>query len=129
MQGGREAVRSLLKQGADVNAAQGDGMTALHWAARHGDVELARTLVYAGANLKATTRLGGLTPLLMASQIGDSAIIEVLLKAGADAKTATTNGTTPLMFAAASGRVEAVKLLVAHGADINAKESARERPP
>ncbi len=125
MQGGREAVRSLLKQGADVNAAQGDGMTALHWAARHGDVELARTLVYAGANLKATTRLGGLTPLLMASQIGDSAVIEVLLKAGADAKTATTNGTTPLMFAAASGRVEAVKLLLAHGADINAKESAR----
>ena len=125
MQGGREAVRSLLKQGADVNAAQGDGMTALHWAARHGDVELARTLVYAGANLKATTRLGGLTPLLMASQIGDGAVIEVLLKAGADAKTATTNGTTPLMFAAASGRVEAVKLLVAHGAEINAKETAR----
>ncbi len=125
MQGGREVVRSLLKQGADVNAAQGDGMTALHWAARHGDVELARMLVYAGANLKATTRLGGLTPLLMASQIGDSAVIEVLLKAGADAKTATANGTTPLMFAAASGRVEAVKLLLARGADMNAKESAR----
>jgi uncharacterized protein len=125
MQGGREAVRSLLKQGADVNAAQGDGMTALHWAARHGDVELARTLVYAGANLKATTRLGGLTPLLMASQVGDSAVIEVLLKAGADVKAATTNGTTPLMFAAAAGRVDAVKLLLGHGAEINAKESAR----
>jgi ankyrin repeat protein len=125
MQGGRDAVRTLLKQGADVNAAQGDGMTALHWAARHGDAELARTLVYAGANLKATTRLGGLTPLIMASQIGDSAVIEVLLKAGADAKTASTNGTTPLMFAAASGRVEAVKLLLTHGAEIDAKESLR----
>jgi uncharacterized protein len=125
MQGGREAVRSLLKQGADVNAAQGDGMTALHWAARHGDAELARTLVYAGANLKATTRLGGWTPLIMASQIGDSAVLDVLLKAGADPKVATTNGTTPLMFAAASGRVEAVGLLLAHGAEVDAKESAR----
>jgi ankyrin repeat protein len=125
MQGGRETVRSLIKQGADVNAAQGDGMTALHWAARHGDAELARTLVYAGANLKATTRLGGFTPLIMASQIGDSAVLEVLLKAGADPKVPTANGTTPLMFAAASGRVEAVKLLLAHGAQVDAKESAR----
>jgi ankyrin repeat protein len=125
MQGGRETVRLLIKQGADVNAAQGDGMTALHWAARHGDAELARTLVYAGANLKATTRLGGFTPLIMASQIGDSAVLEVLLKAGADPKVPTANGTTPLMFAAASGRVEAVKLLLAHGAQVDAKESAR----
>jgi ankyrin repeat protein len=53
-----EAVRSLLKEGADVNAAQGDGMTALHWAARAGDVELTSVLLYAGANVHATTRLG-----------------------------------------------------------------------
>ncbi|MGH9331871.1 MAG: ankyrin repeat domain-containing protein, partial [Vicinamibacterales bacterium] len=125
MQGEREAVRSLLKQGADVNAAQGDGMTALHWAARHADAELARMLVYAGANLKATTRLGGYTPLIMASQIGDTAVIEALVKAGADPKIATTNGTTPLMLAAASGRADAVKLLLDHGADIHATESAR----
>jgi ankyrin repeat protein len=121
----REAVRSLLKAGADVNAAQGDGMTALHWAARHGDAELARLIVYAGANLKATTRLGGYTPLLMASQQGDTAIIDVLLKAGADPKAATTNGTTPLMFAAAAGSADAVTLLLDRGADPHAKESAR----
>jgi uncharacterized protein len=121
----REAVRSLLKAGADVNAAQGDGMTALHWAARHGDTELARLLIYAGANLKATTRLGGYTPLLMASQQGDTAIIDLLLKAAADPKAATTNGTTPLMFAAAAGGADAVQLLLDRGADLHAKESAR----
>ena len=63
MKGDKDAVRALLKQGADVNAAQGDGMTALHWAARAGDAEMAQMLVYAGANVKATTRLGGYTPL------------------------------------------------------------------
>ena len=99
----RTAVRALLKQGVDVNAAQGDGMTALHWAARQGDVELAQMLLYAGANVKATTRLGGYTPLIMAAQIGSAPMIETLLKAGADPKAATTNGTTPLMLAAASG--------------------------
>src|SRR5262245_65295333 len=57
MKGNKEAVRSLIKQAADVNAAQGDGMTALHWAALNGDVEIAKMLLYAGANLKAATRL------------------------------------------------------------------------
>ena len=70
---GDARVRTLLKQGADVNAAQGDGMTALHWAARNGDAELAQMLLYAGANVKATTRLGGYTPLLMASRAGHAA--------------------------------------------------------
>ena len=62
MQGDRDAVRSLLKQGADVNAAQSDGMTALHWAAMKDDVEMAKMLLYAGANVKAANRYG-VTPL------------------------------------------------------------------
>ncbi len=66
----REAVKTLLKSGADVNAAQGDGMTALHWAARNGDAELTQMLLFAGANVKATTRLGGYTPLMMAAEQG-----------------------------------------------------------
>ena len=55
------AVKKLLKEGGDVNAAQGDGMTALHWAALNGDAELASMLLYAGANVSARTRLGGYT--------------------------------------------------------------------
>jgi ankyrin repeat protein len=118
------SVRALLKQGADVNAAQGDGMTALHWAASNGDPALARMLLYAGANPGATTRLGGYTPLLMAARLGDAAMIEVLLEGGANPAQATTNGTTPLMFAAASGSAVAVNRLLDHGADIAATEAA-----
>src|SRR4026207_66877 len=56
------AVKKLLKEGADVNGAQGDGMTALHWAALNGDAEMASMLLYAGANVGAKTRIGGYTP-------------------------------------------------------------------
>ena len=80
MAGDKDTVRTLLKQGQDVNAAMGDGMTALHWAAKRGDVELAQMLLYAGANVKAMTRLGGYTPLLLASQVGEPKMIDLLLK-------------------------------------------------
>ncbi|MGH9219403.1 MAG: ankyrin repeat domain-containing protein, partial [Vicinamibacterales bacterium] len=101
--GDREAVMALLKKAADVNAAQGDGMTALHWAAMNGDSELAQMLIVAGANVRATTRLGTYTPLYLASQQGHAAVIQALVKAGADVKAGTPNGTTPLMAAAGNG--------------------------
>lgn len=127
--GDREAVRSLLKNAADVNAAQGDGMTALHWAAMNGDAELAQMLIVAGANVKATTRLGTYTPLYLAAQQGHANVIQALIKAGADIKAGTPNGTSPLMVAAASGEVDAVKALIDAGADVNAKDGVREQTP
>src|SRR5262245_30421979 len=110
--GDRAAVRALLKQAADVNAAQGDGMTALHWAAMKNDPDLAQTLLYASANVKAATRIGGYTPLILAAQQGYAAVMEPLIKAGADVNAKTANGTTPLMFAAASGNTNAVSVLL-----------------
>ena len=121
----RAGLRSLLKSGADVNAALGDGLTAIHQVAIDGDTELAQLLIYAGANLKATTRLGGYTPLLLAAKNGDAAMIETLLKGGADPNTPTTNGTSALMFAAASGNVASVRVLLDKGADIAAKENSK----
>ncbi len=125
MQGNREAVRALLKDGADVNTATGDGMTALHFAAVKHDVDLAKMLLYAGANVKATTRIGGYTPLLIASRDGDAPMIATLLGAGADANSATTSGTTALMFAAESGHLDAVKALLGGGANVNATEPVK----
>jgi ankyrin repeat protein len=124
MHGDQDAIRSLLKQKVDVNAPQGDGSTALHWAAYRDDQEMVKLLLAVGANAKAITREGAITPLLMACQNGNAAMIETLLKAGADANAVKTNGTTPLMMAAASGNEDAVKMLLAHGANVNAKESA-----
>jgi uncharacterized protein len=123
MKGDREAVRALLKQAADVNAAQGDGMTALHWAALNGDAEMAQTLIYAGANLRAATRIGGYSPLFMAAKSGASSVIDVLLKAGADAKAQAGDGLTPLMMASMAGDPASVRVLVEHGADVNAREA------
>ena len=125
MQGNKEGVRALLKQAADVNGAQGDGMTALHWAAMKDDADLAQLLLYAGANVRATTRIGAYTPLVLAAKQGSAAVMAPLLEAGADANAPTSNGTTPLMLASASGSVDAVRLLLDHGADVNAKESVR----
>jgi uncharacterized protein len=123
-QGDKDRVRALLQEKADINAPQGDGMTALHWAAFQDDVEMAKMLVAAGANLKAVTRLEAITPLVMASKNGSAAMIGVLLDAGADPNAADGNGTTPLMMASASGSVDSVKLLLDHKAQVNAKDAA-----
>ena len=53
-----ESLKAQLRSGADVNAAQGDGFTALHWAAKLGNREVAEILISAGADIEATTRLG-----------------------------------------------------------------------
>ena len=117
------AIHTLLKQGADVSAAQGDGMTALHWAALHGDRELASMLIFAGANVRATTRLGGYTALHLASRAGNATLVKTLLDGGADVKARTSTGATALMLAAEADGTDAMTLLLDRGADANAKES------
>ena len=84
MRGDVESVRSLLGRQVDVNAPQGDGTTALHWAAYQDDLEMAKLLIDAGADVDATTRVGDLIPIVMAAKNGNAAMIELLLEAGTD---------------------------------------------
>ena len=130
MRGNRDAVRSLLQQGADVNAAQGDGMSALHWAADRGDAELTAMLVYAGANPGAVTRIGQYTPLHLASRSGNVEAVKTLLGAGAavDARTSTT-GVTPLHLAATAGSTPVITALLDRKADVNARENEWGQTP
>ncbi len=127
--GDLEAVRALLRDGADVNTAQSDGMTALHWAASRNDAEVARTLLYAGATVRATTRLGGYTPLHLASRAGSAEVAEQILKAGADPNVYTTTGVSALHFAADADAPEVVAVLAAHGAQVDARDTFSERTP
>ncbi|MEO8681804.1 MAG: ankyrin repeat domain-containing protein [Vicinamibacterales bacterium] len=129
MTGDRAAVTTLLKKGADVNATQGDAVTALHWAARLGDGEMARTLIVAGANVRATTRFAAYAPLHLAAERGSADVIAALIKAGADTNAKTSTGATPLMLAAASGDVPSVTALLDGHADANAAENDRGQTP
>ena len=125
-----ETVRSLLKQGADANAAQGDGMTALHWAADHGNATIAQMLLHAGASAKATTRIGSFTPLHLASRAGSAPVAKLLIAAGSDVNAVTTSsGVTPLHFAAAAGNPDVVTALLEKGANANAREPEYGQTP
>lgn len=123
-------VRLLLREGADVNAPSGDGMTALHWAAQRGDAEMGATLLVAGARTSAGTRIGRYTPLHLAARAGHAEIVALLVEAGADPEVRTTNsGATPLHLAASSGEAAAVAALLDAGAHVDARESAWGQTP
>ena len=130
MRGDSAKVRSLLKQGIDANAAQADGMTALHWAAARGDAAQVKVLVFAGARLESSTRNGSYTPLHLAAQAGRGAAVRALLESGANANAVTTSGgATALHMAAAQGNVEAVNALLDFKATVDAKETAYDQTP
>jgi uncharacterized protein len=120
------SVRALLQQRVDVNAPQGDGATALHWAAHRDDLAIADLLIRAGARANVADDLGT-TPLHLACTNRSAAMVERLLAAGADARAALQNGETVLMTCARAGGAGAVKALIGRGADVNAKEHAHQQ--
>lgn len=116
-----KAVRELVGRKAEVNAAQVDGMTALHWAVYHDDLATATLLVGAGADVHVENRYG-VTPLSLACTNGNAAVVELLLGAGANPEQTLRGGETPLMTASRTGKVGPVLALLARGVDVNAKE-------
>ena len=129
MRGDVENVRALLLTGNDVNAAQGDGMTALHWASSRGDSTLARLLLQARASVTATTRIGAYTPLHIAAQNASASVVRLLLRAKADARALNSNGVSVLHFAAMGGDTSIISALLQVGADVNATEPAWRHTP
>ena len=119
-------IESLLQQGADPNAAQGDGATALHWAAYRDDRQLVDRLISAGANVNAANDLH-ITPVALASANGNATIVRSLLQAGADPNVSGETGVTPLMEAARVGSAEAVATLLEFAADVNAHTNDRQQ--
>ena len=117
----RALISKLLAAGVDVNAAQVDGMTALHWAVYNDDAEMARLLVRSHADVNATNRYG-VPPLFLACTNGNATLVRLLLDAGANANASRPGGETVLMTAARVGNLEAVKALLARGANPNARE-------
>ena len=120
------AVRALLKSGIDVNAPQGDGATALHWAVHYDDLATADLLLRAGARTNAANDLG-VTPLYLACTNRNATMVEKLLAAGAGPNARLFNGETVLMNCARTGNALSVKALIAAGARVNATEPEHDQ--
>ena len=118
--GDEAALRTLVEQGADVNATGGDGSTALVWASHRDLPASVALLIGAGADVDRSNDLGA-TPLWAAGENGSAAVTELLLDAGADPNLALRHGETPLMAAARAGSARVAELLLEHGADANAR--------
>jgi uncharacterized protein len=116
----REALRALVKKGVDVNAAEADGTTALHWASYRDDVESVDLLIRAGAKVNAANDLGA-TPLWNACVNASAPMVRQLLQAGAKPDAALLAGETPLMAASRSGNPDVVEQLLAKGANVNVR--------
>jgi ankyrin repeat protein len=124
--GNADAVQALLKQRADVNASQGDGATALHWAVHFNQLRTADLLIRAGARVNAANDIG-VTPLFLACTNRNAPMVEKLLTAGANPNAALLNGETVLMTCSRTGEIGSVEALLARGAAVNAKEQAHDQ--
>ncbi len=121
-------VKKLIQEKADVNVQQADGATAIEWAAYRNDLALTDVLIAAGADVKKANREGA-TPMYLASIRGSALMLDRLLKAGANPNETGPQGETPLMLASRAGNLDAMKVLLEHKADVNAKEELRGTTP
>ena len=122
VQAGEDAAAlKLISSGADVNAPQGDGATALEWATYRLDTNLVRSLLQHHANPNIANSFGS-APLTEAVKANSAELVGMLLDAGAGAEAPNADGQTALMLAARIGAVPIARLLLRHGANVNAHE-------
>jgi ankyrin repeat protein len=121
-----ERVRALVKERVDVNARQGDGATALHWAVHRDDLDAVDLLIAAGAKADVADDTGA-TPLHLACVNRRAAVVERLLASGANPNATLVGGETVLMTCARAGEPAAVRALLRRGADVNAKEPSHSQ--
>jgi ankyrin repeat protein len=124
--GDRRVALEMIADGADVNRAQPDGTTPLHWAAYRVDQELAQRLLKKGAKANVVNRYGA-SPLAEAARVANVPLVGMLLEAGADANAGNEDGQTALMLTARTGNVAVAELLVKHGADVNRRERFKDQ--
>ena len=122
--GNREAALALVAKKADVNAAEPDGTTALHWAVQRNDLDLVTRLIRAGAKVNVKNDYGS-TPMSEAAVVASAPLLEALLEAGGDVESPNSDGQTALMVVARTSQVDAARLLIQRGANVNAVEKWR----
>ena len=119
--GDTETVKKLLAAGANVNAKNKDGVTALSFASDRGHLDIVKILLGNNADVNARSNIGS-TPLMNAAFMGHVQIVELLIANGADENARSCDGTTALMNAAAHGHEKIVEILLAGGVDVDACE-------
>jgi ankyrin repeat protein len=116
-----DAVLTVLAEGTDLESADAEGATPLHWAVFSDQTEIALEFLAAGAASIAATNFG-VTPLYLATLNGNTALVDALVAAGADASGMGPNGETILMTAARSGVPAIIAALLDAGATIDATD-------
>ncbi len=124
--GNRSAAMEMISRGVDVNIAESDGTTALHWAVHRDDVDLVERLIRAGAKVNRTNDYGS-SPMSEAATVGNLAVLRKLLDAGADVESPNADGQTALMIVARTNNVAAARLLLDKGANVNRAEEWRRQ--
>jgi len=116
----KEMAKLLIAEGADVNAKNGYGNTPLIEAAKGAVPEIVMFLVAAGADVNAKNN-HGVTPFVNAAENGQADILEFLSSTAAQKKPSASAYEMFLFFAAQNCKKDTVKVLIAGGADVNAK--------
>ncbi len=114
--GNEDVILFLLDQGLPIDARTPQGWTPLYVAARDGQAEAAKLLVFKGANLNIQSALGATALTMVVTQPFETEkarleLLEYMLKRGADATLADTYGHTPMHYAKAQDKKEVVRLL------------------